>query len=105
MTTPDSTPRDAIDPAEFDMPRDVIEQLVFRMIERRVPVTRANLAHAVEAEQIYDLLDEKGVRIKDDGRRDQVSPTSDHRGVVRLSFEQIYRILGVERPARPGFRD
>lgn len=72
-------------PGEVDP--DELERIKEDMRALQIQITPANLAHAIEAEEIRKMLRHQGVRsIR------KVSATRDYRGVVKLTFAEFRQL-------------
>jgi hypothetical protein len=81
--------------AEFqDYTETELLTVLRRMAERHVPLELENIQHALDGEDIRkSLVKDLGMVLSDDGRRNEVSPTSDRRGKVTLTFAQAKRLI------------
>lgn len=84
--SPDSPPDAPYEPAEVD--DETLDEIKAAMIERGIPTTPENLAHALETEEIRDLLDDYGINPER-----KVTATRDRAGVVRLNYAEFRRAL------------
>lgn len=71
------------------------ERIKAMMRANRIQVTPDNYRHALEAEEIRDLLQQVGI---DPTKR--VSATQDHAGMVRLTFAQLRRVVSAAEDIR-----
>lgn len=83
-----------LDPSNYttDTTREELHKVITRMVETGVVLTKENIEHGLEAELVKEALRDLGVEVIDDGRRGQISPTSDHRGKVVLTFAQFWEL-------------
>ncbi len=57
-----------------------------------VPNSPEDRRHAAEAVEVIELLESQGVIVE----KGAVAPTRDRAGFIRLTFGQLYELLGVE---------
>lgn len=65
------------------------------MRANRIQVTPANYRHALEAEEIRDLLQRVGIE-----PTKRVSATQDHEGMVKMTFAQFRRMVSAAEDIR-----
>lgn len=70
-----------------DVDPDELARIKEDMRALQIQITPANLAHAIEAEEIRKMLRRQGIR-----SLRKVSATRDYRGVVKLTFDEFRRL-------------
>lgn len=70
-----------------DMPPDVYQKMLYDFEQNRVPNTERNREMFLETLQLTQELEEFGVT------PEKVAPTRDGRGYVRLSFDDMFKLL------------
>jgi hypothetical protein len=89
-----------VDFLEFEVPSDMPEPLIEKMIydfgQNRVEDTERNRVVWLETQQLGQELREHGIV------PEQVSPTRDGRGYVRLGFDDVFKLLDLIEDSKEG---
>lgn len=80
------------------MPPEIVQKMLYDFEQNRIPDTARNRMMFLETQQLQQELKERGIV------PEQVAPTKDGRGYVRLGFDDVFKLLDLipeEHPDAP----